>query len=87
MASLIYYLLRGIETYSVLLGLYALLSWFPGGYDNIFGQFLARICEPYLRLFDRFNLNFGGIGFTIIVAIFVLNLASRLLVRFLVVFL
>lgn len=83
LADLIYLLLRVIEVYSVCLGLYALLSWFPGGYDNFFGQLLARICEPYLRLFDRLNLNFGGIGFTVIAAIFVLNIVSRVLAELL----
>jgi uncharacterized protein YggT (Ycf19 family) len=39
--------------------------------------FIIKISRPYLSLFDRFNLSFGPIDFTIIVAILVLNFASQ----------
>lgn len=57
--------------------IYALLSWFPGGYQSTFGRFLSKVCEPYLSLFDRVNLSIGGIDFTIAVAVIVLQLASQ----------
>ena len=38
---------------------YALLSWFPGGYQSGLGRFLAKICEPYISLFDRLPLRIG----------------------------
>jgi YggT family protein len=59
---------------------YALLSWFPGGYQSPLGRILARICEPYLSIFDRWNLHFGPVDFTIMAAILLLNFASRGLV-------
>ncbi|MFC0361782.1 YggT family protein [Enterococcus canintestini] len=70
--------------YSVLLMIYALLSWFPGGYQSAIGRFLRKICEPYLSLFDRLNLTIGPIDLTIAVAIIVLNLASQGLTTILV---
>lgn len=70
--------------YSVLLMIYALLSWFPGGYQSAIGRFLRKICEPYLSLFDRLNLTIGPIDLTIAVAIIVLNLASQGLTTMLV---
>lgn len=69
------------NVYSTCLIIYALLSWFPGGYDTVIGEFLTRICEPYLKLFDRLNLNIGFMSFTIMVALIVLNVASSLLIR------
>lgn len=69
-----------IYLYTILLVIYALLSWFPGGYQSAFGRFLSKICEPYLSLFDRVNLSFAGLDFTIAVAIIVLQLASQGLV-------
>ena len=57
--------------------IYALLSWFPGGYQSAFGRFLSKVCEPYLGLFDRVNLSIGGIDFTIAVAVIVLQLAAQ----------
>lgn len=63
--------------YSLLLFVYAMLSWFPGGYQSAFGRFLTRICEPYLSLFDRWNLHIGPIDFTIMAAVIILNLATQ----------
>lgn len=69
-------LFRAVNIYSGLLIIYALLSWFPGAYESKLGRLLSRICEPYLSLFDRFNLNFGMVSFNIMFAIIVLNLAA-----------
>ena len=69
--------LKVVSLYSFILMAYALMSWFPGAYDTKIGQFIIKISRPYLSLFDRFNLSFGPIDFTIIVAILVLNFASQ----------
>ncbi len=68
-----------VYVYTILLVIYALLSWFPGGYQSGFGKLLSRICEPYLSLFDHLNLRLGPIDFTIAAAIIILNLASQAL--------
>nr|WP_122647022.1 YggT family protein [Enterococcus mediterraneensis] len=80
MYLLLYYFSRAIYLYTILLVVYALLSWFPGGYQSAIGRFLRKICEPYLSLFDRLPLHIGPIDFTIAVAIIVLNLASEALI-------
>jgi YggT family protein len=46
--------------------------------DAILG-FLRDVTEPYLRLFRRILPSFGGLDFSPIVAILVLQLAARLL--------
>lgn len=71
---------KAIQIYTYVLVIYALLSWFPGAYDSKIGQFIIRISRPYLSMFDRLNLSIGPIDFTIIVAIFVLQLAGNGLV-------
>ncbi|MFZ1780181.1 MAG: YggT family protein [Enterococcus aquimarinus] len=71
---------RAIEIYTVLLVVYALLSWFPGGYQTGFGRILSKVCEPYLGLFDHLNLSFGPVNFNIAFAIIVLQLASQAIV-------
>lgn len=83
MITLISIISRLSALYSGALVIYALLSWFPGGYESAIGRFLAKICEPYLSIFDRFNLNIGGIGFSIMIAIFALNIGTRMLVTIL----
>ncbi|MFK4567148.1 YggT family protein [Enterococcus sp. UD-01] len=70
---------NGVRIYSGILIIYALLSWFPGAYDSLLGRLIAGICEPYLRLFDRLNLRIGMIGFNVMIAIIVLNLAAEVL--------
>ena len=37
-----------ISYYSCALIIYILMSWFPNARSSTIGQFLARICEPYL---------------------------------------
>lgn len=76
--------LKAIDLYTMALVVYALLSWFPGGYQSSIGRFLARICEPYLSIFDRLNLNIGGISFSIMIGIMVLNFGSRVLVKLII---
>ncbi|HPR80615.1 MAG TPA: YggT family protein [Enterococcus sp.] len=72
---------KAVYIYTVLLVIYALLSWFPGGYQSSFGRFLSKICEPYLSLFDHLNLSFGPVNFNIAFAIIILQLASEALFR------
>ncbi|WP_338151837.1 YggT family protein [Enterococcus cecorum] len=72
-----------VYLYTTLLVIYALLSWFPGGYQSKFGQLLSKICEPYLSIFDRVKLQFGPVDFTILFAVLVLQLASQALISIL----
>lgn len=73
-------LLYLIQFYSYALIIYILLSWFPGARESKFGDFLARICEPYLEPFRRFIPPFGVMDISPIVAIIVLRLARSGLV-------
>ncbi|MEH7234848.1 YggT family protein [Bacillus sp. JJ1562] len=66
-----------IVLYSYALIIYILMSWFPNARESGIGQFLARICEPYLEPFRKFIPPLGMIDISPIVAILVLNFASR----------
>ncbi|MGX2945112.1 MULTISPECIES: YggT family protein [Enterococcus] len=81
MIFLLTILIRLVEVYTILLVVYALMSWFPGAYNTGLGRFLSRICEPFLNLFRRLPLQFGGIDFSIMAAVIVLNFAVRIIVR------
>lgn len=66
-----------IYIYSWALIIYILMSWFPNARETSIGQFLARICEPYLEPFRRFIPPIGMIDISPLVAFFVLNLAAK----------
>ncbi|MDM5156083.1 YggT family protein [Bacillus sp. DX1.1] len=80
MTMILQVLLYLIQFYSYALIIYILLSWFPGARESKFGDFLARICEPYLEPFRRFIPPFGVMDISPIVAIIVLRLARSGLV-------
>ncbi|MBM7710586.1 YggT family protein [Enterococcus xiangfangensis] len=75
---------RLVYLYTILLVVYALMSWFPGAYQSRFGQLLGRICEPFLNLFRRLPLQFAGIDFSIMVAILALNIVMEVLQKILI---
>jgi len=65
-----------INIYSWALIIYILLSWFPNARESGIGQFLARICEPYLEPFRKIIPPLGMIDISPIVAILVLRFAT-----------
>ncbi|MFS0861410.1 YggT family protein [Fredinandcohnia sp. 179-A 10B2 NHS] len=77
MALVIYILSKALEIYSYALIIYILMSWFPNARESAIGQFLTRICEPYLEPFRRFIPPLGMIDISPIVGILVLNFAGR----------
>ena len=64
-----------IRIYSWALIIYILMSWFPDAREIKFGEFLGRICEPYLEPFRRFIPPFGMIDISPLVAFLVLKFA------------
>jgi YggT family protein len=77
METLLTVLLKIIQIYSYALIIYILLSWFPNARESGFGQLLAKICDPYLEPFRKIIPPLGMIDISPIVAIFLLNFASR----------
>lgn len=73
--------------YYVLIIVWCLLSWFPrkpGGLLDDISQALGRLVCPYLNLFRRFIPPIGGIDFSPIIAILVLEAIERVLIQVLV---
>jgi YggT family protein len=62
--------------YSYAIIVYILLSWFPGARESGFGQFLAKICDPYLEPFRKIIPPLGMIDISPIVAILALRFAQ-----------
>ncbi|GET41808.1 YggT family protein [Microseira wollei] len=79
-ALLINTLAQFLQIYSVLLIIRILLSWFPNinWYDPPF-SILSQLTDPYLNIFRSFIPPLGGMDFSPILAILLLNLVSSLL--------
>ena len=75
MGLALYLISLGVRVYSYALIAYILMSWVPSIQQSSFGNFLGRICEPYLEPFRKIIPPLGMIDISPIVAIFVLNLA------------
>lgn len=71
-----------IDLYSLTVFIYALLSWFPGAYQTALGRLFGSLVEPFLRLFRKLPLQFGGLDFTVLVALFALRLLDTLFLHF-----
>ncbi|MFD2638196.1 YggT family protein [Piscibacillus salipiscarius] len=77
MLTLANIIILGLEIYSFALIAYILMSWFPGARESSIGQFLAKICEPFLEPFRKIIPPLGMIDISPIVAIIVLQLAKE----------
>ena len=74
-------LLNLIQLYQWALIIYIFMSWFPNSRESAIGQFLTRICEPYLEPFRKIIPRLGMIDISPIVAFFVLRFATSGLVQ------
>ncbi len=68
-----------IRILSLVLVLYALISWFPGARDSDFGRLLETLVQPLVSPFRRFNLQIGGLDFTLVLVLFLLQFLDKLL--------
>lgn len=64
-----------IQLYMLLIFVFVLMSWFPGAYQTKLGQWLIKLCMPYLKIF-QFIPPLFGLDFSPIVAILVLEMAQ-----------
>ncbi|MBT2694665.1 YggT family protein [Bacillus sp. ISL-55] len=64
-----------VSIYQWALIIYIFMSWFPNARETAIGQFLARICEPFLEPFRRIVPSIGMIDISPIVAFLVLRFA------------
>ncbi|MFO7310918.1 MAG: YggT family protein [Bacillota bacterium] len=69
------------EVYSWLLLIRILLTWFPVDPYNPAVRFIARVTDPFLRLFRGILPPIGMLDLSPILAFIVLNLLRRLVVE------
>lgn len=72
--------------YSFLILAYCMFTWFPiraGSLMEDIGMVLQSIVGPYLNIFRRFMPAMGGIDWSPVLAILVLNLLENFIIRLL----
>ena len=80
MAKNITDLLSGtITIYMLLIMVRIIMTWFSNQYANDPRNFLAKICDPYLNYFRKFNLRLGHVDFSPILAITALVIVNNIL--------
>ena len=83
MFNVVSFVMRLFDFYQVLIIIWCILSWLPmpreGVLSDIVGA-LDSIVSPYINLFRRFIPPLGGIDFSPIVAIIVLQLIERFVI-------
>lgn len=67
---------QAIGIYRIVIFIYILMSWVPSMRENVFGQFVGRIAEPYLAFFRSFIPPLGMIDISPIVALIALSFIS-----------
>ncbi len=70
-------LIQGIGVYRIVIFIYILMSWVPSMRENVVGQFIGKIAEPYLAFFRKFIPPLGMIDFSPIVALIALSFISQ----------
>ena len=78
--TIINWLLRLLDVYSIILVIYALMSWIPTLYGTWFGRIIVKVSRPYLSLFENLPLQFWGLYFSIVIAFIVLKFIQRFIV-------
>jgi YggT family protein len=70
-----------LQFYVIIIVVWAILSWFNkgGGLVNDIYNILDKIVSPYVNLFRRFIPSAGGMDFSPLIAIILLQVVGRLL--------
>lgn len=77
--TILHYLIYG---YSLVLIIYALMSWLPGAPDSTLGRFFARLSRPLIEPLNRIIPSIGMLNFTVLIAIILLQLADFAIIQF-----
>ena len=81
MIFLIRVIQNAVNIYSFILLAFALLSWFPNAYDSSLGRLIISLVRPVIEPLRKLNLQFGGLDFTVWVALVLIQFIGTILTR------
>ena len=85
MIFLIRLIQNAVNIYSLLLLIYALLSWFPNSYGSSLERLLEKLIKPIVDPLRRLPLQFGGLDLSIWLAILIVRFLGDSLILFLLI--
>ena len=85
MIFLIRLIQNAVNIYSLLLLIYALLSWFPNSYGSSLERLLEKLIRPIVDPLRRLPLQFGCLDLSIWLAILIVRFLGDSLIRFLLI--
>ena len=80
--SIGFFLSRLLDLYQILIIIWCIISWLPQPRDGILSDLIGAIdslVSPYINIFRRFLPPLGGLDFSPVLAILVLQLIERAL--------
>ncbi|HJF68229.1 YggT family protein [Staphylococcus kloosii] len=77
LATIFHFILLLVQIYYFGMIIYFFMSWLPNARENAFGQFLAKIYEPFLEPFRKIIPPIGMIDISSIAAIIALVLFQK----------
>lgn len=80
--SIGFFLSRLLDLYQILIIIWCILSWLPQPREGILADLIGAIdslVSPYINIFRRFLPPLGGLDFSPVLAILVLQLIERAL--------
>lgn len=83
MIFLIRMIYNAVDTYSLILVAFAVMSWFPGAYESSLGRWIVALVKPVLAPLQRLPLQIAGLDLSVWVAIVLVRFLGENLVRFL----
>lgn len=83
MIFLIRMIYNAVDIYSLILVVFAVMSWFPGAYESSLGRWIVALVKPVLAPLQRLPLQIAGLDLSVWVAIVLIRFLGENLVRFL----
>lgn len=83
MIFLIRFVQNAVDIYSLILIVFALMSWFPNAYESRLGRLIISLVKPIVAPLQRLPLQIAGLDLSVWVAIVLIRFLGENLVRFL----
>ena len=86
MIFLIRFIQNATNIYSLILVVFALMSWFPNAYESSLGRLIVNLVKPILIPLQRLPLQFAGLDLSVWIAVLLVRFLGNQLIHLLLIF-